>query len=263
MISQLKYTLKYLKYLFFAKHKKGHGIHSPFMFDLVTKVFNNNIVGNDLQKVLKIHNRLKNSKEILEYNEIGAGSAYKNKKKQTLGQIISSSSINKKYGKLLFNIVRYLEPENILELGTSVGISTAYIAQASRNSNLKSIEGVKVKTKIAQDTAQKLNLNTEFITGNFNDIIDDIVKKYKKLDFVFFDGNHKKQSTLKYFNTCLEKIHNDSIFIFDDIHWSDEMEEAWNEIINNKSVRVSVDLFRMGLIFFKQELSYEQYVIKF
>ena len=71
------------------------------------------------------------------------------------------------------------------------------------------------------------------------------------------------KNTLEYFNLCLKKIHNETVFVFDDIHWSEEMEEAWNEIKNHSKVRVSVDLFRMGLIFFRKELSYENYVIKF
>jgi len=263
MISQLKYALKYFKYLLFAKHKKGHGIHSPFMFELITKVFTNKPIEDDLQKVFDIHDRLKKSTELLEFNEIGAGSLYKRKKKQSLNKIIKRSSVNKKYGKLLFNLIKYFEPKEILEIGTSVGISTAYIAQASKNSNFKSIEGIKAKTRIAEKVAQELDQNTEFIIGDFDDIIDDITKSFEQLDFVFFDGNHKKQNTLKYFNTCLQKVHNNSIFIFDDIHWSTEMEEAWDEIKRNQTVKVSVDLFRMGLIFFKQELSYQQYVIKF
>ena len=102
-----------------------------------------------------------------------------------------------------------------------------------------------------------------FILGDFNTILNDVVNSFDKLDLVFFDGNHTKESTLNYFNICLQKAHNNTIFIFDDIHWSREMEKAWNEIKKNKKVRLCIDIFRMGLIFFKKELSYEKYVIKF
>lgn len=261
MITRFRYSFKYLYYLLFAKHKKGHGIHSPFMFNLIKKVFNNKAVDKGLQEIFTIHDQYKKSNDVIIYDEIGAGSVYKPSKQEKIGRIIKRSSVSKKYGKLLYDLIQTFQCEDILELGTSVGISTAYIAQNAKK--IKSIEGIKSKSDIGQKISVQLNQKTEFIIGNFDQILDDILIFYTKLDFVFFDGNHQKESTLKYFYTCLEKIHNDSIFVFDDIHWSAEMEEAWNEIKNNEKVRVSVDLFRMGLIFFKKELSYEQYVIKF
>jgi predicted O-methyltransferase YrrM len=263
MISQLRYSLKYIRYLLFAKHKKGHGIHSPFIFDLIKNVFNYKLEPEELKKVHLIHKEYLDSNKILEFEEIGAGSNFKNQKKIKLGQIIRRSSINKKYGSLIYNLIYYFNPHSIIELGSSVGISSAYIAQAAPNSNFKSIEGVPAKIKIAKEVSLKLNQKTEFIQGNFDSVLDSVLDGYTKLDLVFFDGNHTKQSTLKYFNACLSKSHNESIFIFDDIHWSKEMEEAWNIIKNNKKVKVSIDIFRMGLIFFRKELSYQQYVVKF
>jgi predicted O-methyltransferase YrrM len=216
-----------------------------------------------LNKVFDVYKNLRKSKEVLEFTEIGAGTNYKKSKKITIGTIVKRSSVNRKYGKLIYNLIKYFNPTEILELGTSVGISSAYIAQAAPQSNFISIEGIVEKIKIAKETGSEFKHHTEFIQGDFDNILDSVLEKYDKLDLVFFDGNHKKQSTLNYFNSCLEKIHNETIFIFDDIHWSDEMEEAWTEIKNHPKTKVSVDIFRMGLIFFRQELSYQHYVIKF
>ena len=263
MISQLEYALKYIKYWLFAKHKKGHGVHSPFIYNLIINVLNNKSNDETLNKVFDVYNKLRKSKEVLEFNEIGAGTNYKKSKKITTGKIVKKSSINLKYGKLIYNLIKYFNPKEILELGTSVGISSAFIAQAAPQSNFKSIEGIEEKIRIAKETASEFKHHTEFIHGDFENILNSVLEKYDKLDLVFFDGNHKKQSTLNYFNSCLEKIHNETIFIFDDIHWSDEMEEAWAEIKNHPKVKVSVDIFRMGLIFFRKELSYQHYVIKF
>ncbi len=263
MISQLEYALKYIKYWLLAKHKKGHGIHSPFIYKLIINVLNNKSNDETLNKVFDVYKKLRKSKEVLEFNEIGAGTNYKKSKKISIGKIVKRSSINRKYGKLIYNIIKYFNPKEILELGTSVGISSAYIAQAAPRSNFKSIEGIEEKIKIAKEIASKFKHHTEFNQGDFNNILDSVLEKYDKLDLVFFDGNHKKQSTINYFNSCLEKIHNETIFIFDDIHWSDEMEEAWAEIKNHPKVKVSVDIFRMGLIFFRKELSHQHYVIKF
>lgn len=264
MIHRFIYAIKFFNYLLFAKHKKGHGIHSPFVFNLIKNVFNNKITDKDLRKVFNIYDKYKKSTEVLNYNEIGAGSNYNSKNELSVGQIIKRSSINKKYGRLIFNLIKYFKPENILELGTSVGISILYIAQAAKNSNIITIEGISEKIKVAKKiTGQCTNNHIDFNRGDFNDILSSVLNKFDKLDFVFFDGNHKKESTLKYFNSCLNKIHNNTVFVFDDIHWSNEMEEAWSEIKTNEHVKVTIDLFRLGLIFFRKELSYQHYVIKF
>jgi predicted O-methyltransferase YrrM len=263
MISQIRYSLKYIRYFLFAKHKRGHGIHSPFVYNLISKVLNNKSEPEDLKKVTDAHNKYIKSKKHIDFEDIGAGSNYYCPKKLTLGKIIRRSSVNKKYGKLIYNLIKYFNPTNILEIGSSVGISSAYIAQAALQSFFKSIEGVKEKINTAKEISLELNQNTEFIHGNFDDILNSVLDNYNKLDLVFFDGNHTKQSTLNYFNSCLNKSHNESIFIFDDIHWSTDMEEAWEIIKKNNKVKVSIDIFRMGLIFLKKELSYQQYVIKF
>lgn len=263
MINRFIYALKYIKYWLFAKHKKGHGIHSPFAYELIKNVFIHIITTKDLNEIKNIHKKYRKSKELLNFNEIGAGSSYKTLRKASIGQIIKRSSVSPKYGSLIYRLVKYFNPKEILELGTSVGVSTAYIAQAAPLSKLISIEGVEEKMKIAKTIASELKQNTEFIQGDFNIMLASVIEKYEKLDLVFFDGNHKKNSTLTYFEACLRKAHNDSVFIFDDIHWSIEMEEAWKIIQSHSKVKVSIDLFRMGLIFFKKELSKQHYVIKF
>ncbi|HSH53199.1 MAG TPA: class I SAM-dependent methyltransferase, partial [Bacteroidales bacterium] len=265
MFSTLKFALTFLKYIFFAKHKKGHGIHSPFVFDLITNVFNNKNIDDDLAQILHLHHKYKQSNKPLVFNEMGAGSntatmaqlkAKKNKIPQivstTEGKTIRNSSVTIKYGSLIYRLVKYFKPENILEIGTSVGISTLYIARGAPESNFTTIEGVKEKIQIAKKITQEMNLqNIQFFCNDFDSGIPIILKKIKTLDFCFFDGNHTRKATESYFNMCFEKAHNNSVFIFDDIHWSADMEKAWNTIIKHKKVSLSIDLFRLGIIFFK------------
>ena len=263
MNSRLKYALKYFKYYLFAKHKRGHGIHSPFIFNLIVNVLRNKKKDEEIISVFDVYNSYRRNNTVLKFKEIGAGTIYNKSKNISVGEIIKRSSVNKKYGKLIYNLIKYFNPTNILEIGSSVGISAAFLAQAAPKAYFTSIEGIEEKIKTAKQIATELKHSTEFIQGNFDSILDSVLEKYEKLDFVFFDGNHKKKNTLEYFDLCLKKVHNETVFVFDDIHWSEEMEEAWNEIKNHSKVRVSLDLFRMGLIFFKEELSYENYVIKF
>lgn len=263
ILQRLRYASKFIIYRLFAKHRKGHGIHSPFIFKLIIEVFNKKTTDTELEAVYKIYDRYIKTKQVLNFKEMGAGSCYKTIHNAKVGSIIRSSSVNKKYGRLLYHLVSYFECEKMLELGTSVGISAAFISQANSNAHFTSIEGIPEKTEIAKEIANKLHQNTQFVTGDFNQELDAVLSNYPEIDFVYFDGNHTKKATLHYFHSCLEKSHSKSIFIFDDIHWSKEMEEAWAMIKENHRVRVSVDLFRFGLIFFKKELSKEQYVIKF
>lgn len=264
MISRINYALKNIKYLIFAHHRKGHGIHSPFVFNLVNDVFNKKNNNPELQKVLEIYKVISHSDEIVEFKNSGAGSTYIKKDSLTLHQIIKQSGISLKYGKLLFNLVSYFKPETILELGTSVGISTAFIGSAAREAAFVTIDASETKLDKARELSEKLRLkNIRFVHGDFDYALDSVLSAFDKLDFVFIDGNHRKEPTLKYFEQCLNKAHTNSVFVFDDIHWSKDMEKAWAEIKRNPKVRVSIDIFRMGIIFLNTELSYQQYVIKF
>lgn len=277
MFASLKLAFPFFKYITFAKHRKGHGIHSPFVFDLITNVFNDKKTDNDLAQIFYLHHKYKQSKKALMFDEMGAGSHRETKSKlkpgnnqntqrisTTLGKTIQNSSVTKKYGGLIYRLVKYFNPENILEIGTSVGISTLYIAGAAPKSNIITIEGVKEKIQIAKKLTQEMQLqNVQFICDDFDLILPEILKQNKPLDFVFFDGNHTQNATLKYFNACLEKAHNNSVFIFDDIHWSADMKKAWNTIKNHQKISVSIDLFQIGIIFFKTEITKRHYVIKF
>lgn len=277
MFSSLLFALKFLKYKIFAKHKKGHGIHSPFVFDLINHVFNDKKVDNDLAKVFYLHHKYKQSKEALIFDEKGAGthqqtiSKLKSRNNQNIqristteGKTIRNSSVTKKYGGLIYRLVKYFNPENILEIGTSVGISTLYIAQGAPESKFTTIEGVEEKIQIAKKLTRALHLqNIEFICKDFDSGIPHILKNFKTLDFIFFDGNHTQEATENYFLLCLKKAHSNSVFIFDDIHWSSDMEKAWNTIKKHERVSVSIDLFRLGILFFKPEITNGHYKIKF
>lgn len=178
--------------------------------------------------------------------------------------IASYSTINPKYGEILFRLINYFSCKTIIELGTSLGIGTAYLAKVSKNNQIYSIEGCPQLVKLAQNNLTSINIkHVNLLQGSFDEVLPEVLNKIEQIDFVFFDGNHRYEPTLRYFNMCIEKIHNESIFVFDDIHWSPEMEKAWNEIKRNKKVRQSFDLFQLGIVFFKKELSKQNFTLKY
>jgi len=262
---KIKLVLKYLNYLFFAKHRGGHGIHSPFIYDFVTNVlfssqyFSRNPIIKSYKQTLS-----KNSQTLL-IEDKGAGSIGLVSKARRIKDIAAISSTKTKYGNLLSRIVAYYKPENIIELGTSLGIGTCFLAtKMLENSKLYTIEADKNLYAIAKQFFKLQNWkNISSICGTFDQELPELVSKIDSIDLVYFDGNHRKIPTIKYFEICLEKINNQSIFIFDDIHWSSEMEEAWELIKLHPMTRVCIDLFQIGIVFFRKELSCENYVIKF
>jgi predicted O-methyltransferase YrrM len=169
-----------------------------------------------------------------------------------------------KYGQLLFRMVNHFQPTTVLELGTSVGITTAYLSAAHSKIKVTTIEGCPEIAAIAATNFKHLNIqNIDQQIGNFDSLLPAFLAKTEKLDFVFFDGNHRKEPTLNYFYQCLEKAHESSVFIFDDIYWSAEMTAAWEIIKNNAQVTVTLDLFSLGIVFFRKEQVKQHFLIRY
>jgi predicted O-methyltransferase YrrM len=179
---------------------------------------------------------------------------------RSIASIARHAAKPKKWAQLLFRIVNYYQPENILELGTSLGISTSYMAMANPHAHIVTAEGSSAIAERAHKNFRSLQLTSVHqVKGNFNDTLPVILKSLPKLDLAFIDGNHRLEPTLQYFNQLLPSLHEGSIVIFDDIHWSAEMEQAWNAIRENNAVRLSVDLFFIGLVFFSDQFKAKQH----
>lgn len=260
MYSGFQLSKKFLKYYLNAGNGKGHGIHSPFVFDFIIHVLNDKTKYGEYAKIESIRTQLLKNNSVIEVEDFGAGSALVPFKSRVVKDIARSSLKPKKYAQLLFRIVKYYNRKNIMELGTSLGITTSYLAAANTGSMVHTLEGSKNIAALARHTFEKAGLkNISLTEGNFDKTLADVIENIKKPDFVFIDGNHRKKPTLDYFKAILKTSGEETIFIFDDIHWSKEMEEAWDEIKQHPSVTLSIDLFFIGLIFFKNEFKIKQH----
>ena len=265
MYSPLQLAVKYSKHWLSASNGKGHGMHSPFVFDFITKVLNDKTVYTEYEKVEALRDRLLNDNTILEVEDFGAGSAIDKKNKRSISSIVKNAAKPKKFGQLLFRMVKHYQPATILELGTSLGITTSYLSLAKPEARLITIEGAKEIAEVAKRNFRNLEIrNIEITEGNFDNTLSSVVRGLSTVDFAFIDGNHRKEPTLRYFQQLLAKANNDSILVFDDIHWSSEMGAAWDTIKNNATVTCSIDLFFIGIIFFRKEFKEKQhFVIRF
>jgi len=250
----------YLHFLLNSSNRQG--VHSPFVYDLLDNCFydkSNKKWYDDLAKYMIT--LLKNNTQI-NIEDFGAGSKKLQQKKRKLSDIAKKAGIKEKRAQLLGRLVNYFKSENILEIGTSLGIATASMSLANSNSKIITLEGCKNTAGIAKNSFKKFNLqNIELILGNFTDTLPKVLKN-TTFDFIFFDGNHQKRPTIDYFEQCLSNAHNDSIFIFDDIYWSVGMKEAWNFIKEHPKVTISIDTYYWGIIFFRKEQPKQHFTIR-
>lgn len=247
----------YGKYLLHAKTK--YYLHSPFVYQFYLNVLEGKMSAPSIEALRKA---LCRNKETISFFDYGKGGMLTTR---SVGDMAKRSSVSCKYGKLLLNLVHHYQPQKVLELGTNLGLSTAYIALGNRKAGVVTIEGSDALSNLAQQNIDRLGIeNVCFVKGNFDAALEGALQEMKKVDMVFFDGNHFKNPTLKYFETCLPYSHSQSIFVFDDIHWSREMNEAWEDIKAHPKVSLSIELYRMGIVFFnKQKLKKEHFILFF
>jgi predicted O-methyltransferase YrrM len=253
----MKYGVKgYLRYFFFSRHRCGHGLHSPFVYDLVTKGFRRKTKAKELELADAILQVMRSDKRMINRAAFGAAG-----KQETVkaGAFVRRSSVSRKYGKLLYNLIAYFKPGTILELGSATGISAIYMA-----ARLVTVEGCRETAMIAQENVNRIGIkNVTVVNAPFEEVLPLVFFDLRKIDFAFFDGNHTFDATTDYFERCLPFTDENSIFIFDDIHWSEEMEKAWEKIKQHPSVSVSVDIYRMGLVFFRKGIEKQHFVIRY
>lgn len=258
-------VLKFLKYYLSASNGKGHGIHSPFVFEFVTKVLNDKRHFYAYDTVEYIRNRMLENKQVLTIEDYGAGSTVTKSNRRKVSSIARAALKPKKFGQLLFRMVNYYQASTVVELGTSLGITTAYLASGNINGTVYTFEGAHEVAEVAKGNFYKLSLNNiRVVEGNFDNTLQQQLHSISTIDLAFVDGNHRKEPTVRYFEQLLAKSTEHSIFIFDDIHWSDEMEEAWQIIKQHPAVTLTIDLFFIGIVFFRKEQKVAQhFVVRF
>jgi predicted O-methyltransferase YrrM len=257
MIFQIK---SYLHFLWNSKNE--HGVHSPFVFSLVTKCFYDKKNKPEYAIIKDYRKALLKNKNTINVTDFGAGSRVFKSNTRQIAQIAKTAGISSKRAKLLFRITQYFQPKSILEIGTSLGLATSSLALGNPKAKLTTLEGCPETSTIAKEQLQKSNFeNVTTITTQFESFFtsNQLDTNY---DLIFFDGNHSKEATLAYFEQLLPTINNETLWIFDDIHWSSAMEEAWEQIKEHPKVRVTIDTFQWGLVFFREEQAKEHFTIR-
>lgn len=258
------HAVKYLNYLILSRHRKGHGIHSPFVFDLVSRVFRKKPDPAIILRVEQVRKKMISEKRNIFVHDLGSRSELLKSDLRRVSDIARYSPVSMKYGRLLSNMAAEFGKPVIIELGTSLGISTMYMAAACADSTIYTIEGCHETASIAKQNFVEAGLNNiKILEGPFDEILPGFSTTGFTPGLVFIDGNHRKEPVIKYFNQIAEFSDRKTIIMIDDINYSKEMSEAWNEIKLHKKVSVSIDIFRMGILFFREGINHNDYIIRY
>lgn len=236
-------------------------MHSPFLFDLYTKVIN--LEANAIPEIETLRSKLLDDQREIEIQDLGAGSKHQSGTKRKVSDIAATSLSNSDFASLYLRLATHCEAKTIVELGTCLGITTLYLAKTP-GVRVYTFEGAESLSDIAELSFEFSSAkNIELIKGNIDSTLYTTLSRIPKIDLAFMDANHRYEPTLKYFETLLPKIHHGSIIILDDIHDSPAMEKAWKEISRHELVYVSIDLYRCGILFFDPSLNKQHVVLQF
>jgi len=248
----------YSKFLKSATNQ--HGVHSPFVYTLVTECFYNRKQLVAYDKLSKYRKALRQNDSTISVTDYGAGSRVFKSNERKVSAIAKHAGATSKRTKLLARCIRYFNPSSVLELGTSVGLGTAALASVP-TVKVTSLEGCPATAAVARKQLREFGYsNVDVVVGRFRESAINLLPA--SYDMVYFDGNHSKKATLEYVELLMPTVHNDTVWIFDDIHWSPEMTEAWEEIKAMESVTVTIDCFWLGFVFFRKEQAKEHFKIR-
>ncbi|MGR3809397.1 O-methyltransferase [Jiulongibacter sp. NS-SX5] len=252
---------EFLKYRWNAKDE--HSLHSPFVFDFYKTVIKNRQDIDQEEAIKAVFKVLKNDDRIIEINDLGAGSKFSNKTQRKVKRVAATAVKCFKWSKIIAGIIQKFDYKTSFELGTSLGLTTALMSKASPYGKVYTFEGCSNTLSIAKENFKKLECkNITPILGDLDQTLQHTLEQVPKLDLVFFDANHQYGPTIKYFEACLAKVHEEGCFVFDDINWSDGMRKAWDEIIAHPEVTISIDLFQMGIVFFRKKQPKQHFLLK-
>ncbi|MDP9048824.1 MAG: class I SAM-dependent methyltransferase [Bacteroidota bacterium] len=257
----LRFAKDYLLHRFKAKNR--HGLHSPFVYRLADETIYDFDAKKVYQDIENSRNSLLIDTRIINVTDLGAGSHVNADSKKKVSAVARYALKKPELAQLLYRLANDVKPHTIVELGTCLGITTLYLQSAAPKAKVYTLEGCPETAAIARENFEKAAFkNIDLIIGNFDETLPGVIDGLDQLDFVFVDGNHQKEATLKYFEWCLPKVHDGTLLIFDDIYWSEGMKEAWDEIKTHPRVTVTVDLFWIGLVYFRPSQVKENFLIK-
>jgi len=255
----VQYGLRFLGYYFRAATR--YDIHSPFVAEFVREVLEEQRWYYPFSDIEHIRQELKRSRRIIPVSDYGAGSrVHRAGASRSVGSIARFAAAGPAAGRRLFHLVRHYRPRQVLELGTSLGIGTLYLSAAASTTRVTTVEGCAAIAALAREHLVHFGRsNIDSRVGPFEECLPDVLEGMETLDLLYLDGDHRRDASLRYVQQCMAKAGPDSVFVIADIYWSKEMTAAWKILRNHPRVRLSIDLFDMGLLFFRKSTPHPEH----
>lgn len=253
----------------FCKHYLGATridvLHSPFVFNLYNTCIARQKQPAELAGIESLRKQLKADRSTVTQLDLGALKHKSPVRKRSVSSLAGLDAKPKRIAHILFRMIREYGYANCIDLGTSLGLTSACLAKAlPGNGKLLTVEGSPEIAALAEKNFRQLELHNriEQHVGNFDHLLPQLLERYETVDFALIDGNHTYEATMDYFHRFLPKVHEGSVLVFDDIYWSRGMSKAWNEIRQHAAVTVTVDLFYIGLVYFRREQAREHFRLR-
>ena len=269
MKDKLHRIWSYVRHVLTAWNTTGEGIHSPYLFEIVRFIMRDENTFYCFADIERRREMLEACTDVLDVVDYGSrGSQSGTHIQRRVCDIAKGHLESPKVGQLLFRLIHFMghhdqRPLHILELGTSLGITTAYLALPDSRNSVLTMEGSGEVLRVAKGVWKALRIeNIDWREGNIDDTLpcaDDTLFKcarvkqdessYEKWDLVFVDANHIYEATKRYVDFLLPLMTEKGIIAVDDIHYSQEMEQAWKALQQDPRVTTSMDLYHLGLLF--------------
>lgn len=246
---------------YYRRARTIYKIHSPSLYDFATNVYDTSRRYYAFDRIEAFRYQLLHSKEVMTFKDFGTGKDGKSNYEVPVKEVARQSLSRKNQCRILFNMVNYYKPGKVLELGTSLGIATSYLASPSINTEVYTIEGNPASLRLAQRVWKRLGIrNITAVEGVFEEVLKDTLEEMGQVDFCFIDGHHRYEPTMDYYGTISPHLHHQSIVVIDDIYWSHEMHQAWQELSSRPEVKLAIDMFHSGVLFFNPAVKEKQVV---
>lgn len=254
----LRNAIQYVDYR--LKAKGAGSIHSPFVFDLQQNVLNDERDYYSFEEIEELRHELLEDFSTLKVIDHGAGSHRLRDEDRRIAHIARISCIKPKYGRLLFRLAVFIKAQSILELGTCLGMGTAYLKAADTRAKVTTLEGAPSLAKKAAANLDELGLDVNIMCGRFDELLPQI---HDRFDLIYVDGNHTYEATKAYFEQLIGQLNEGGVMVMDDIYWSAGMTRAWMEIQRDPRVSISVDVHQFGLLFKRGGVEKQHFVLKY
>jgi predicted O-methyltransferase YrrM len=255
----IRFAFKYFRHVLSARNTGGFGVHSPHIFNFIQFVIKEKHPYYVFEAIENIRKNNLNNHQTIHVKDFGNGKSERRK----ISAIAKVALKKPKQAQLLFRIIRYFRFQKVMELGTSLGISTLYLAAVSSPEKCITLEGSSEIAGVARQNFREMNMEEIIlIECNISEHLENVLKEYGDQDFIFIDANHRYEALKQYFETCVAYTNKNSVVVVDDIYWSAGMEQAWKEIKNHPQVTSTIDIFHMGIVFLNPMLVKKHYKVR-